>query len=98
MWPKKPRGRSEDLDGWVGGLGRGAGSGADNGGPRMSEYVRQPEATVDELRDTIETLVLDRMARENPGIDLHDVEADRVRKGLSWTAKADEGRQREVRE
>jgi hypothetical protein len=53
-----------------------------------ADYVRWPEATVDDLRVYLESLVLDKITSENPGIDRMQVAEQRLANGQAWTARS----------
>lgn len=57
---------------------------------REAGFVRQPAATVMELREELERQALAYIANRNPGIDLEEVKAHRQSHGHSWTVLDEE--------
>lgn len=53
----------------------------------MSDWVRQPDATVDTLRWALEAATLSLIEVQNPGIDMERVRLERLEQGSSWMAR-----------
>lgn len=52
----------------------------------MSDYVRHPEFTIDQLREMLEAMTVAEIAARNPGIDRERVALERANSGSAWTA------------